>query len=129
MLPSLPTTTIRLVQYGSQTIDAAGLPSWPIDRDVDVSDVIQEPWRHSQAVQLPDGVRSAHARLFHVPGETVRPGSRDGTERADEIVWDGRVWRVVEALHGVAMPGIPARTSAYCMEVGSDDQPGPGVTP
>lgn len=130
MLPYLPATTIRLVQYGPQTIDSGtGLPSWPIVRDVEVRQVIQEPWNNSRSAQIPEGVRAEHARLFHIPGERVTSGSRDGTARADEIVWDGRVWRVVEALDGVAMPGIPARTSAYCMQVGSDDQPAPGVTP
>lgn len=129
MLPNLPTTTVRLVQYGPQVIDADGIPTWPIVADVTVSDVIQEPWRNTVSQPRPEGIRAHRARLFHVPGQTVQPGTRDGTERADEIVWDGRVWRASEVLHGVAMPGIPARSSVYALEVGPDDQPPAGVTP
>lgn len=130
MLPGLPTVTIRLVQYGAQTTaNPSGAPTWPITVDTTRSQVIQEPWKASVNNPYPDGVRASEARLFHVPRTRVRSAQDVGAHRADEIVWDSKVWRVVEAINGVEMPGIPWRTSAYCVRVRTDDRPAAGVTP
>jgi len=130
MLPGLPTVTIRHVQYGAQDdSDPSGFPTWAIASDVEVADVIQEPWKNGRTVPLPDGVRASEARLFEVPETRVRDAEDEGAHRADEIVWDGKVWRVHETVHGVAMPGIRWRTSAYCIRVRPDDRPPAGVSP
>jgi hypothetical protein len=129
MLPGLPTVTIRHVQYGAQVSSATGDPSWPITSDANVSSVIQEPWKSSRTMPYPEGITASEARLFHVPNTRVRSARDEGVHRADEIVWDSKVWRVSEALHGVAMPGIAERTSAYCTRVRTGDQPAAGVTP
>ena len=130
MLPALPTVTIRLVQYGAQTAtNPNGSPTWAITLDTTVARTIQEPWKASVTNPYPDGVRASETRLFHVPNTRVRSAQDVGAHRADEIVWDGKVWRVVEVVHGVAMPGIPARSSAYYVRVRADDRPAAGVTP